>query len=100
MPPKEDRKAHLCYLANEAFPAAARGGGYPIRFNHCFLRVVYDNLFGARWNTVLPPGKPAIHQLTEEQLEQAIEIGEEVIADADVCRRLNEQSLRYRGKLK
>ena len=96
----EALKAQLREQANERFPAAAKTGGYPIRFNHCFLRVVYDTLFGAQWQTVLPKGKPAIHQLSEDQLRQALRIGEAVIADPETCKALNRQSLIYRGKLK
>ena len=98
MDPKAPLKAHLRQLANEDFPAAARAGGYPIRFNHCFLRVVYDNLVGNKWQRVLTGKQPAIHQLTEEQLRRAIEIGEAITAEAGVCRALNEQSLGWRGK--
>ena len=97
---REHLKQRLKEQANETFPAAARAGGYPIRFNHCFLRVVYDNLLGAQWQKVLKKGKPAIHQLSEEQLTKALTIGEEVIASKDRCAELNQKSLRYRGKLK
>ena len=88
----------LRHQANVEFPAAAKAGGYPIRFNHCFLRVVYDNLFGAQWQTVLPQGKPAIRQLTAAQLERALEIGQAVIDDKATCVELNRRSLDWRGK--
>lgn len=95
----EALKDVLRHQANVRFPAAARAGeGYPIRFNHCFLRVVYDNLLGAQWQTVLKRKEPAIHQLTAEQLERAIAIGEQLIEDPEVCRELNRRSLTYRGK--
>ena len=44
----EALKDQLRTLANETFPAVARRDKYPIVFNHCFLRVVYDNLFGQK----------------------------------------------------
>ena len=84
--------------ANHTFPAVARRGGYPIVMNHCFLRVVYDNLFGQKWQEVLSTKKPAIHQLDETQLRRAIELGNEVIADRGTCEILNERSLTWRGK--
>lgn len=93
-------KDRLRQLANTDFPAAARSGDYPVRFNHCFLRIVYDNLFGGKWQEALSNGKPAIHQLTEEQLTAAIELGERLIDDPAHCRLLNERSLRWRGKWK
>lgn len=89
----------LRHQANVEFPAAAKAGGYPIRLNHCFLRVVYDNLFGARWQTKLAKGKPAIRQLTDAQLERAIEIGQAVIDDKATCVELNRKSLDWRGKV-
>ena len=91
-------RADLLRLANEAFPAVAKTGDYPVRFNHCFLRIVYDNLLGARWQEVLPKGRAAYKQLSAEQLARAIELGEAVVADPAYCRTLNERSLRWRGK--
>ena len=95
----------LRHLANERFPAVAKTGDYPVRFNHCFLRIVYDNLFGAQWQTVLPnpkdrasKGQPAYKQLDGAQLTRAIEIGHAVIESPEECRRLNDLSLAYRGK--
>lgn len=101
MPPtKEALKTRLLQIAREDFPAAARAGKYPIRFDHCLLRVVYDNLFGAQWQTVLDPKKPAIHQLSTEELENAIELAEAVTADKETCATLNRKSLEFRGKLR
>lgn len=96
--PADALRAELLRLAREDFPAAAATGDYPVRLDHCFLRIVYDNLFGAPWRTVLPKGKPAITQLTAEQLARALEIGRSIIADPQTCRRLNAHSLALRGK--
>lgn len=94
----EALKDQLRTLANETFPAVARRDKYPIVFNHCFLRVVYDNLFGQKWQEVLNPKKPAIHQLSETQLRRAIALGNEIIADRQTCEILNRRSLEWRGK--
>ena len=98
-------RRELLRLANEVFPAVAKTGDYPVRFNHCFLRIVYDNLLGARWQTVLHDpkeragkGLPAYRRLDAGQLASAIEIGHAIIADPAHCRRLNDASLRWRGK--
>ena len=93
------KKERLRQLANVEFPAAAKAGKYPIIFNHCFLRVVYDDVFKDKWQNVLAKGKPAIHQLTETQLDEAIRVGERLVNDKLLVERLNHQSLRYRGKL-
>ena len=95
---KNAKKERLRKLANVEFPTAARAGNYPIVFNHCFLRVVYDNVFRDKWQNVLPKGKPAIHQLSEAQLDEAIQLGERLVKDKSLVERLNHQSLRYRGK--
>ncbi|WP_198661641.1 hypothetical protein [Lewinella sp. IMCC34183] len=97
---ERDRTDHLrrelLELANDHFPAAARRGGYPIVHNHCFLRVVYDNLFSEKWQRVLDPKKAAIRQLDETQLRRAIDLGKQVLADPATCKILNERSLRWR----
>lgn len=96
---RERLKELLRHQANVAFPAAARAGKYPIIYNHCFLRVVYDNLFGEKWQRVLGDKKPAIHQLDETQLRRATEIGQRLIADRAACETMNRKSLEYRGKI-
>lgn len=99
-PTRDALKARLLRIAREDFPAAARAGKYPIRLDHCLLRVVYDHLFGAQWQTVLNRKQPAIHQLSVAQLQRAIEIAEAVTADRETCVVLNRESLAYRGKLR
>jgi hypothetical protein len=95
---REALKDELRELANDTFPAVARREGYPIVFNHCFLRVVYDHLFQQQWQKVLGTKKPAIHQLDETQLRRAIALGREMIADRRACEIMNRRSLEWRGK--
>ena len=95
----EELKEELRQLANVTFPEAARRGGYPIVHNHCFLRVVYDNLFQQNWREVLTDKKPVIHQLDETQLRSAVTLGHEITADRERCEILNRKSLHWRGKL-
>lgn len=94
----EEKKTQLRTLANVRFPAAARAGNFPIVHNHCFLRVVYDEVLQDKWQNVLKTSKPAIHQLSLEQLDKAIKTGQAMIADRELTVQLNRQSLRYRGK--
>lgn len=96
----ESLKDQLRQLANVDFPVAAKSGAYPVRFNHCFLRIVYDNLLGGRWQDKLAKGKPAIHQLNDQQLREAIALGQRLIDDPELTRELNVNSLRWRGKLR
>ena len=88
----------LLELANERFPAVAKTGGYPVHLNHCFLRIVYDNTLGARWDTVLPKGRPAYKQLDQQQLHRALAIGYEITESPARCRELNAVSLAMRGR--
>ena len=54
-------------LINQTLPATY---SQPIRFNHCFGRVVLDWLFGAVWYDHIE--RPAYKHLTNEQLARCI----------------------------
>lgn len=88
-------------LTNQVLPQQARQRKFPVRLNHCFQRIVLDNLFGRCWYEVLKRDKePAYKQLSEAQLERAIAIAEAIIAQPDdYLQQLNQNSLRWRGKL-
>ena len=93
-------RTRLRRLANEEFPAVARSApGYPIYLNHCFLRVVYDNLFDRPWREVLRGKEPAVQQLDARQLREAVALGEAIRDDPALCRDLNARSLELRGKV-
>jgi hypothetical protein len=97
--PTELRARYLA-LINDQLPAAAKSRRWPVRLNHCFARIVLDNLFGGCWYDHLSRKAPAYKQLSAEQLEQAITIAENILRRQDVyCSVLNENSLRWRGKL-
>ncbi len=88
-------------LTNQALPKLALSRNFPIRYNHCFQRIILDNLFGCCWYKVLErQQEPAYKQLTEEQLEQAIVLANQIIAQPDpYLQQLNQNSLSWRGKL-
>ena len=87
-------------LTNQVLPGLAQLRQFPVKYNHCFQRIVLDNLFGCCWYEALDRSKgPAYKQLTQEQLEQAIEIAQAVIVQPDAyIQQLNQNSLRWRGK--
>jgi hypothetical protein len=89
-------------LTNQMLPALANTRQFPVRFNHCFQRIVLDNLLGCCWYEVLDRGKePAYKQLSEEQLEGAIALAESIISQPDeYLQHLNQNSLEWRGKIK
>ncbi|MBD1909227.1 MULTISPECIES: hypothetical protein [unclassified Leptolyngbya] len=93
------RKQYL-ELTNHALPQLAKSRNFPVCYNHCFQRIILDNLFGRCWYEVLDRKRnPAYKQLTEEQLEQAIALANRVIEQPDsYLQQLNRNSLNWRGK--
>lgn len=88
-------------LTNQVLPNLAKTRHFPVRHNHCFQRIILDNLFGRCWYTVLERGRqPAYKQLTENQLEAAIALANQIIDQPDsYLQQLNQNSLRWRGQL-
>jgi len=84
-------------LINQKLPAAAQQGGYPVRFNHCFTRIILDNVFGKPWYEAI--AKPAYKNMTEAQMKEAIAIGQAFLDNPRACHDANRRSLEYRGKL-
>jgi hypothetical protein len=84
-------------LVNRQLPEAAKHDSrYPVRFNHCFARIILDTLCGGEWYQHIP--KPAYKHMTERQLQEAIALGHQFLADPQACVDANQTSLRYRGK--
>lgn len=68
-------------LTNKVLPQIAKERHFPVKFNHCFGRIILDNLFGCCWYEVLDrKHRAAYKQLTEEQLLRAIALAEAMIA--------------------
>ena len=90
------------HLTNEVLPSLAKQRKFPVRFNHCFQRIILDNLFGCCWYDVLDKNKGAAYkQLNKNQLEAAISLAKQIISQPDeYIQELNYNSLLWRGKLK
>lgn len=88
-------------LTNHVLPKLAATRNFPVRYNHCFQRIILDNLFRRCWYEVLERKRePAYQQLTEEQLEEAIALANRIIDQPDTyLKQLNQNSLKWRGKL-
>lgn len=84
----------------ETLPETAqRSDGWPIHLDHCFGRVVLDNLFGDEWYDHVE-GRPAYESLSREELEAAIDIADRMLDEGrPVVEELNERSLRWRDEL-
>jgi len=87
-------------LTNQVLPNLATSRNFPVRYNHCFQRIILDNLFGRCWYEVLNRNHgPAYKQLTEIQLEAAIALAHQIIEQPDAyLQALNQNSLHWRGK--
>ena len=85
---------------HEELPESAQNSdNWPIHLDHCFGRVVLDNLFEDEWYDHVD-GRPADEQLSAQQLTAAIDIADRMLEEGQpVVERLNENSLRWRGKL-
>jgi hypothetical protein len=81
-------------FANFVFPMMARQERWPIYLNHCFLRVIYDNVLQAKWDTILPG--PASQNMTDDQIHQCVLLCEEIRRYPELLPILNEISLSYR----
>lgn len=84
-------------LVNHQLPAAAQHGQYPVRFNHCFARIILDTICGCPWYEVVE--RPAYKHLSSEQMHQAIALAHQFLDDPQTCHAANRQSLAVRGKL-
>ncbi len=69
---------------------------YPVRYNHCFNRIVLDWLFNDCWYNYLDRKKTAISQLDDEQLKTAINRMHQWMADQKLLILDNQNSLLYR----
>ncbi len=70
---------------------------WPIRADHCFLRIAYDNAVGAKWDML--HAKPAWRSLPERDLAAALEMAGRIEIDGlSALVELNAASLGWRGK--
>ena len=83
-------------LTRRTLPDMAAAHGWPIRLDHCFMRVCLDDALGVRWDTVVR--RPAVTHLTDAQLARAVATAQRIAAAPELLRPLNAASLRMRGK--
>ena len=85
-------------LTREILPGMAAEENWPIRFDHCFMRVCLDDAMGRPWTEVVR--RPAITTKTHAQLASAIKVAERIVAHPDTLPVLNARSLRWRRQAK
>lgn len=87
-------------LVDEALPAAARAGGWSLRLDHCFGRVLLDDAVEGCWYDHLDRRAGAAYrQLDDARLAGAVALGERLLTEGDpLLRTLDARSLAWRGK--
>ena len=86
-------------LVQRELPAAARAGGWRLRDDHCFGRVLLDDAVGGRWYDVLDRRRTAFLQLSDAQLAGAVALAERLLVEGDpLLGELDDRSLAWRGK--
>ncbi|KAL5392612.1 hypothetical protein PMIN06_006908 [Paraphaeosphaeria minitans] len=71
---------------------------WPVHLDHCFARIILDNAVGKDkpWTKVVK--SPAIKHMSEQQLKDAIKLGESIADGSEDINPLNQRSLEVRGK--
>ena len=96
-----DRAAQLARwreLTQAVLPGMAAAQGWPIRLDHCFMRVCLDHAYGGVWTA--HSRRPAIAHMDGEALARAVMVAEGVRDHPSRLVDLNRQSLVWRGKLR
>lgn len=96
-PDRAPLEAEWLALTRERLPAAAGERGWPVRFDHCFARILLDNAFGAVWYDHVA-GRPAYRHAPEPALREAVRLGRAALAGEADMAELNRRSLGWRGK--
>jgi len=93
-----DLVSRYMVLTKEVMPQMARETGidWPVRNDHCFQRIVLDNLCGGPWFDHL--ARPAYKHLSRDQALRAVELCEAIIDGTENLFELNGKSLSWRGK--
>ena len=81
-------------LTREVLPAMAADAGWPIRLDHCFMRVCLDAACGEPWDQRIR--RPAIRHASDADLARAIATAEIIVANPGRLAALNAQSLGWR----
>ncbi len=96
-PGREALVARWLELTRDILPGMAATAGWPIRLDHCFMRVCLDAAIGRPWHEAVR--RPAVRHLTGEQLARAVAVAERIRERPDELAALNTASLRARNKL-
>lgn len=76
-------------------PEMAAATEWPVVNDHCFQRIVLDNVCGDVWYKFID--RPAYRNLTLEQAARAAGLAAQIVAGNADLRELNRRSLMWRG---
>ncbi len=95
---REVLQADYLALCRSELPARAAREGWPLRLDHCFARVILDEVFDDVWYAHVTQ-RPAYRALSTGQLRRALAIGRSILDEGrERLEELNRRSLRRRGK--
>ena len=83
-------------LTRDRMPSAAPNRDWPVRFDHCFQRILLDNAVGGKWTETIPA--PAYRNAGDTLLAKAVTLGKQVMAGELDLAELNRKSLDWRDK--
>ncbi|MGB7404131.1 MAG: GCN5-related N-acetyltransferase, partial [Pacificimonas sp.] len=75
---REELEDEWLTLTKKKLPALAASQDWPVRFDHCFQRILLDNACGGVWYDDIE-GRPAYREADEDLLRRALEIGNAAI---------------------
>lgn len=86
------------HYAKTVLPSIAKGKkqAWPIHHDHCFMRVILDNICECAWYDVIP--SPAYKHLTPEQASTALILAKQIASESVSIHTLNERSKHWRKK--
>ncbi|KAH7409259.1 methylated-DNA--cysteine S-methyltransferase [Cadophora sp. MPI-SDFR-AT-0126] len=73
---------------------------WPVHVDHCFARIILDAIVGVDTPWMEKIKSPAYKNMSREQLEQSIELGQKILDGEVDLVELDEKSLEVRGKTK
>lgn len=83
-------------LIRDTLPSLAASRDWPVRNDHCFARIILDQVCGGCWYDHVP-ARPAYRHLGEGRLCAAIEMAEAIAAGSVDLAALNQASLAWRA---
>lgn len=86
-------------LTRVDLPAVAAERSWPLKYDHCFQRVLLDGACKGCWYEHVP-ARPAYRHAPEPMLARAVGLAEQLLAGTVDLGELNRRSLAWRGRLR